>query len=61
MAAIKPYTIDVPDSAVQRLQEKLRLATLPKHQIEDANWIYGTPLYPYSLPYHLRFNTDASS
>ena len=40
-----PYKIDIPDAKLQRLQQKLELADFPTHEIEDAGWKYGTPLY----------------
>lgn len=44
MADVKPYTIAVPDTALKRLYQKLELTDLPKHEIEGAEWTYGTPL-----------------
>ncbi|KAL2870708.1 epoxide hydrolase [Aspergillus lucknowensis] len=48
MAAIKPFTIEISDSRLQRLQEKLALTEFP-NQVEDLNtdaeeWSRGVPL-----------------
>lgn len=43
MAAIKPYTISVPDSSLAKLSQKLSLASFPD-ELEDAAWEYGAPL-----------------
>jgi hypothetical protein len=51
MAPIKPYTIHIPDSKLTRLQQKLSLTDFPTHELEDAGWKYGTPLYS-PLPSH---------
>jgi len=44
MASIKPYKVAIPDAALKRLHQKLELTDLPKHEIEGAEWTYGTPL-----------------
>jgi hypothetical protein len=49
MANVKEYTIHVPDAKLKRLQQKLELVDFPEHQIEDAGWQYGTPLFVSSL------------
>lgn len=43
MAAIKPYTVSVPDSQIQRLRQKLELSSFPD-ELDDAGWEYGAPL-----------------
>jgi hypothetical protein len=43
MADIKPYKISVPDSALETLQAKLKLATFPE-DLDDAGWTFGSPL-----------------
>lgn len=40
---IKPYTISVPDEKLQRLAQKLDLATFPD-ELDDSGWDYGAPL-----------------
>jgi len=36
MAAVRPYKIVIPDSALAHLHRKLELVSLPKREIEDA-------------------------
>ena len=43
MNSIKPYTISVPDSKLQRLTQKLETIDLPD-ELEQAGWDYGAPL-----------------
>ena len=43
MAAIEPYTISIAQTSLDRLQEKLSLASFPD-ELDDAGWDYGTPL-----------------
>lgn len=43
MASIKPYTISVPDSKLQRLARKLEVSELPD-ELGQAGWDYGAPL-----------------
>ena len=43
MAPIKPYTVDVPDRQLQRLQAKLELVDFPD-ELDSAGWDYGAPL-----------------
>jgi hypothetical protein len=50
MPQITPYKIHIPDSKLQRLQQKLELTDFPQHEIEDAGWKYGTPLYLLPFP-----------
>jgi hypothetical protein len=46
-APVTPYKIHIPDAKLQRLKQKLELTDFPQHEIEDAGWKYGTPLYLY--------------
>src|SRR5262245_27514113 len=41
---IKPFKIAVPDSAIDRLKEKLALATYPDEVGFSDSWDYGVPL-----------------
>lgn len=43
MASIDPYTISIPDSELEKLSQKLSLASFPD-EIDEANWDYGAPL-----------------
>ncbi|KAF2119109.1 Alpha/Beta hydrolase protein [Lophiotrema nucula] len=43
MSDIRPFTLSVPQSALDRLQEKLELTVFPD-ELEDAQWDYGAPL-----------------
>ncbi|KAH7130052.1 Alpha/Beta hydrolase protein [Dendryphion nanum] len=43
MASIKPFTIAIPDSEIDRLNQKLALASFPD-EVDDAGWDYGAPL-----------------
>ncbi|KAL8925400.1 MAG: hypothetical protein Q9208_003492 [Pyrenodesmia sp. 3 TL-2023] len=43
MGSIKPFTVCVPDSSLERLSQKLSLANLPD-ELEEAEWDYGAPL-----------------
>ena len=43
MSAPKPFTIDVPQSKIDRLRQKLSLAEFPD-QLEGAAWDLGCPL-----------------
>lgn len=43
MATVTPYTISIADSEIERLKQKLELATFPD-ELEDAGWDYGAPL-----------------
>ena len=42
-SSIKPYRISVPQATLDKLQQKLALATLPD-ELDDSGWEYGTPL-----------------
>jgi hypothetical protein len=54
-APITPYKIHVTDAKLQRLKQKLELTDFPQHEIEDAGWKYGTPVYlSFSTFSHLR-------
>lgn len=44
MAAIKPFSISVPESDIQRLKTKLSLATFPQDVEMSDSWSYGAPL-----------------
>lgn len=46
MSDIKPYKIAIPDSALQRLKQKLELTDFPEAVIPEAqdSWLYGAPL-----------------
>ncbi|KAI0892235.1 Alpha/Beta hydrolase protein [Annulohypoxylon nitens] len=41
---IQPHQISVPDSAIERLQKKLSLATFPGQTTYSNDWKYGAPL-----------------
>lgn len=41
--SVKPFTISVPDSQLQKLREKLTLATFPD-ELDEAGWDMGAPL-----------------
>lgn len=43
MATPTPYRISVPQSSIDRLQQKLSLATFPD-ELDDAGWDMGVPL-----------------
>lgn len=43
MASPKPFKIDVPQTEIDDLQTKLRLARFPD-ELEGAAWDYGAPL-----------------
>ena len=43
MAAIKPYSISIPQSSLDQLQQKLSFATFPD-ELDEAGWDYGAPL-----------------
>ncbi len=43
MASIKPYTIAVSDTKLQRLAQKLDATDFPD-ELERAGWDYGAPL-----------------
>jgi hypothetical protein len=54
MPQVTPYKIHILDSKLQRLQQKLELTDFPQHEIEDAGWKYGTPVYfSFSLFYSI--------
>lgn len=38
-----PFKIDIPDSEINLLRQKLELARLPD-ELEEAGWAYGVPL-----------------
>ncbi|PPR05383.1 hypothetical protein CVT24_007997 [Panaeolus cyanescens] len=38
-----PFAINVPDTSIQALKEKLALTTFPD-ELDDAGWSYGVPL-----------------
>ena len=42
-AAVRPFTIDVPDAVLDDLRDRLRRARLPD-ELDDAGWDYGMPL-----------------
>lgn len=44
MAGIKPFKIDVPDSAIDKLKSKLGDATWPDEVDFSNDWNYGAPL-----------------
>lgn len=52
MADIKPFTISVPDEAIQDLKARLSLAKFPHDDLDGTGWDYGTP-----LPVVKRFTT----
>lgn len=41
---VQSYQISVPDSAIERLQKKLSLATFPGQTTYSNDWKYGAPL-----------------
>ena len=43
MTSPSPYTIAVPEPALQRLHSRLEIADFPD-EIDDAEWDYGAPL-----------------
>lgn len=43
MESINPYTISVPDEKLEKLGQKLSLASFPD-ELDDAGWDYGAPL-----------------
>ena len=43
MSDIQEYKIAVPQTAIDRLQQKLALTELPD-ELDDAGWDYGAPL-----------------
>lgn len=43
MGSIKPYTICVPDEKLEKLSQKLSLASFPD-ELDGAGWHYGAPL-----------------
>jgi len=43
MAGITPFTISIPQSSLDELQQKLSKAVFPD-ELEDAGWDYGSPL-----------------
>ena len=43
MSRIEPFTIDISDSALVDLQQRLKQARWPD-QVNDSNWSYGTDL-----------------
>ena len=43
MTSIESYTVSVPDSEIQRLKQKLSVASFPD-ELEDSGWDYGVPL-----------------
>lgn len=43
MAAIKSYTVSVPQSALDEVRQKLAFATFPD-ELDEAGWDYGAPL-----------------
>lgn len=43
MASIDPYTITVPDTELEKLAQKLSVASLPD-ELDDASWGYGASL-----------------
>lgn len=44
MASVKPFKISVPDSDIDRLKQKLSLATFPQDVDFSGSWDYGAPL-----------------
>jgi pimeloyl-ACP methyl ester carboxylesterase len=44
MADISPYTISVPDEAIQDLKTRLSHGKFPSDELEGAGWDYGSPL-----------------
>lgn len=45
MADIKPFKINVPDTSLAKLKQKLELTRFPEGELEEAGWDYGAPLY----------------
>ena len=43
MSSIKPFTISISDSALEKLRQKLALAQFPD-ELDEAAWDYGSPL-----------------
>lgn len=43
MASITPFVIDVDESRLSRLHQKLHLTDFPP-ELDQAGWTYGTPL-----------------
>lgn len=43
MGSITPYTICVSDEKLEKLSQKLSLASFPD-ELDDAGWDYGAPL-----------------
>ena len=43
MASIRSFKIDVPDSAIERLHQKLEITNIPD-ELEGADWEYGAAL-----------------
>ncbi|KAH6692891.1 Alpha/Beta hydrolase protein [Leptodontidium sp. MPI-SDFR-AT-0119] len=44
MADIKPFKINVPDTSLAKLKQKLELTRFPEGELEEAGWDYGAPL-----------------
>ncbi|KPI43493.1 putative epoxide hydrolase [Cyphellophora attinorum] len=44
MSDIKPFTISVPDQALDDLKKRLSLAKFPHDELDGAGWDYGAPL-----------------
>lgn len=44
MASIRPFRIEVPDVAIERLKTKLSLTTFPEDVEFSDSWDYGAPL-----------------
>ena len=44
MSAPEPYTISVPDTALQKLKRKLSDANFPDELDATDQWPYGSPL-----------------
>jgi len=49
MPNIKEYQIHVPDEELNRLRQKLELTDFPTHEIEEAEWKYGSPLFVFLI------------
>ena len=43
MASVKPFTLDVPETELENLQQKLSLTVFPD-ELGGAGWDYGAPL-----------------
>ena len=43
MASIRPFKIEVPNGAIERLHQKLEIANFPD-ELEAADWEYGAAL-----------------